>query len=40
MRKVLNILGYFNDEDIAWMTQVGTKQKILPEQYLIKKEND
>jgi CRP/FNR family cyclic AMP-dependent transcriptional regulator len=37
MRKVLNILGYFNDEDIAWMTQVGTKQKILPEQYLIKK---
>lgn len=35
MRKVLHILGYFNDEDIAWMTQVGRKKTIGTNQFLI-----
>jgi CRP/FNR family cyclic AMP-dependent transcriptional regulator len=35
MRKVLHILGYFNDEDIAWMTQVGSKKIVSPNNFLI-----
>jgi CRP/FNR family cyclic AMP-dependent transcriptional regulator len=35
MRKVLHILGYFNDEDIAWITQVGRRQNISAGQFLI-----
>ena len=36
MRKVLHILGYFSDEDIAWMTDVGQKVTINPNEFLIK----
>ncbi|MDG1173750.1 MAG: hypothetical protein P8M67_05560, partial [Opitutales bacterium] len=35
MRKVLHILGYFNDEDIAWMTQFGRKKSISANEFLI-----
>lgn len=35
MRKVLHILGYFNDEDIAWMTQFGRKKTISANDFLI-----
>lgn len=35
MRKVLHILGYFSDEDIAWMTEVGKKATIQPNEFLI-----
>ena len=35
MRKVLHILGYFNDEDIAWMTQVGSKKNVPQNNFLI-----
>ena len=38
MRKVLHILGYFSDEDIAWMTEVGRKLTINSNEYLIKTE--
>jgi CRP-like cAMP-binding protein len=38
MRKVLHILGYFSDEDIAWMTEVGRKLTINSNDYLIKTE--
>lgn len=29
MRKVLYILGHFNDDDISWMTEVG-QEKVVP----------
>jgi len=35
MRKVLHILGYFNDEDIAWMTQFGRKKLVKANDFLI-----
>ena len=35
MRKVLHILGYFNDEDIAWMTQYGRKKNVSANDFLI-----
>ena len=35
MRKVLHILGYFNDEDIAWMTQFGRKKMVSANDFLI-----
>jgi CRP-like cAMP-binding protein len=35
MRKVLHILGYFSDEDIAWMTEVGKKVTIQSNEFLI-----
>ena len=36
MRKVLHILGYFNDEDTAWIAQVGQKKSIGQDFLLIK----
>ena len=36
MRKVLHILGYFTEEDIAWITQVGSRKSIAKQEILIK----
>ena len=36
MRKVLHILGYFNEEDTAWIAQVGEKKSISEGSFLIK----
>ena len=31
MRKVLHILGDFNDEDIEWIIDIGLKKTIHPQ---------
>ena len=35
MRKVLHILGDFNDEDIEWIIDIGFKKTIHPQEFLI-----
>jgi|TARA_Y200000002_G_scaffold365245_1_gene354967 CRP/FNR family cyclic AMP-dependent transcriptional regulator len=35
MRKVLHLLGDFNDEDIEWLIDVGFKKTIHPQELLI-----
>jgi len=35
MRKVLHVLGYFNDEDTAWMSQFGRKKMVSANDFLI-----
>jgi len=35
MRKVLHILGDFNDQDIEWLIDMGIKKNIQPEEFLI-----
>lgn len=35
MRKVLYILGHFNDDDISWMSEVGQKKTVAPGETLI-----
>ena len=35
MRKVLHILGDFNDEDIEWIIDIGLKKTIHPQELII-----
>ncbi len=35
MKKVLYILGEFNDEDLEWLIREGTKKKVAPQDILI-----
>ena len=40
MRKVLHILGYFTEEDIAWITHVGVKKDVSANDSLIRRKTD
>ena len=40
MRKVLHILGYFTEEDIAWITHVGVKKDVVANDSLISRRTE